>query len=373
MSYCQECGSYIEPNMNNCGSCGNKLIDVELTGVSPSEASLEGNQQEAPGNALQSSDTLSPTEPTVPAQEGSIQKPEVFDGKLDESSNTSTLSVFKESPSKFSPQEGISVGSHWNQMDSHLGKGLIKPVAIENCMDGYHFRYDEPPCQITKPEPQKEKAVEFRFSAESNLSDEAGKVVGTNEAVEINEEEVSQEHPNTNGVEPEKDEPEVVPEQIAEPGQEIETTAKEEDNNPTEDTQDEGISVREGEAPVAEVSLQENNLPSEVDAEPETSHDTKPEIIWKGHRSWYGLALKEEYRVTAQSLVIMNDSGQVLKEIEWRFVSQIELKQNWLSKWLNIGNLDIIGTNSELLITLEGVEDPEQLQKMLVETVCFKV
>lgn len=363
MPYCQECGSYIDPDTNNCGSCGNKLIDVELTSVSQSEANSESEQLEADGNVLQSSDTVSPTGPTAPVQEEITKEPELLEKNPDESSNTSTVSALKESPSGFIPQEGISVSPHWNQIDSHLGRGLIKPVAIENCMDGYHFKYDEPPCQIIKPEQQKDKPIEFRFTGEFNPGDEAGKVVETNEVVEKNEvEEVGQEHSDATGVEPEKDGPEVAPEQIAEPGSDLGTVT--EDNNLTADNQDKEIPVQDGEALVEDFGFQENDLTPGVDAEPEN--------FWKGHRSWYGLTLKEEYRVTAQSLVVINDSGRVLKEIEWQSVSWIELKQNWLSKWLNIGNLELIGVNAQPLFILEGIDHPEQLQKMLVENIGLK-
>ena len=370
MPYCQECGSYIGPDTHNCGSCGNKLIDVEITSVSQLKTDPESDQGEVRNDALQSLDTSILTGPTVPTQEETIQGPELSEKKPDSSSNTS---AFKENPSEFIHQEGISVNPHWNQIDSHLGRGLIKPVAIENCMDGYHFRYDQPPSQINRQGQQDDKPVEFRFSGEFNLSDGADKVDETNEVIEINEneEELSQGLEDATGVVLEKEEPEIAPEQITVPGPEIGTAM--EDKNFTEDKKDNENLVQDGEAPVEDISIQEDDLSPEIDAVPENPQDKEVEILWKARRSWYGMPLKEEYRVTADSLVIMDDSGQVLKEIEWGSVSRIELRQNWLSKCLNIGNLELIGVNSNLLFVLEGIDHPERLQKMLVETISPKV
>lgn len=348
MPYCQECGSYLEQDINICSSCGNKLIDVLLDNTSLSKGETEVNSLNPDSNATPPSGII----------EKSQEKAEATEQEPIASGPESNL-AFNGSQSEFIPQEGISIGSHWNQVESHLGKGLIKPVAMENCMDGYHFKYDEPPRQITKPEPQKEKVVEFRFSGEPEPSEETKVIPGTDEADKVN-----REFSDTLGENFNQDEPQAETGPIIEPEPGTESNLEKPDlieENPDQLT------------PVEEVGLTDGDLVPEIgDLEPEIRSAEEPEILWEGHRSWYGLPLKEVYRITDQSVMLLRD-GQILKEIQWRTVSEIALKQNWLAKLLNIGNLEVIGIISEPLLVLEGIDHPEQLQKTLVEMLSPKV
>lgn len=363
MPYCQECGSYLEQDTNICSSCGNKLIDVLQTNAASSKGETEVNPLETDGNVPPPMDTLAESETAV-----GVPKETVDAVKEQEqlSRGPESNTVVNGSPSEFIPQEGLSIGSHWNQVESHLGRGLIKPVAIENCMDGYHFKYDEPPRQITKPEQQQEKVVEFRFSGEPEPSEAAE---GIQEIIE--EEKVNREITDAVGGDLAQDEPLVESEPIidqvpiVEPEPMNETVS--EDYDSAEDNQEEII-------PVAEVGLPEDDLNKEIDdMEPEIRAAAEPEVLWEGHRSWYGLALKEGYRITDQSIMILDSAGIKLKEIEWGSVTKISLKQNWFSRLLNLGNLEILGANFEPLLILEGVDHPEQLQKILEELVSPKV
>jgi hypothetical protein len=360
MSYCQECGSYLERDADTCSSCGNKLIDHHQTGDAQCEENMEV-KSESDGINTPPSDNPDKSQDTTVISEQAVDtvKEQEQSTRAAESST-----IFNPGPSEFISQEGISAGSHWNQIDSHLGRGLIKPVAIENCMDGYHFKYDEPPRQITKPEPQQENVVEFRFSGESQSNEEAEEGEGS---MTTEEEQVNQEILDIGGVELDREGPKVEAEP-AEPQVESEIKPERdwEDNDSIKEYQ-------EIKAPVEEVVLPEEDPISEIDgSEPEIHVSAEPVILWEGRRTWYGLALKEEYRITDQSAMLLRD-GHLLREIQWRSVSEIGLKQNWLTKFLNIGNLEIIGVNSEPLLIMEGIDHPERLQKTLVEMISPKV
>lgn len=353
MPYCQECGSYLEQDINICGSCGNKLVDVFLDNASSPKGETEGEPLNTTDNTPSHLSIVEKSQEKAGVPESAIES----DKEPQPSAGRGLNSAFNGIQSEFIPQEGIGFGSHWNQVESHLGKGLIKPVAIENCMDGYHFKYDEPPRQITRPEPQQEKVVEFRFSGESEPSEEDK---GIQEAIEA--EKANQEISDAAGGDLNQDELQTETEQNIKPEAENDSERTE----PVEDNPDQAT-------PVEENILPEDDLVPEIGApEPEIRAAAEPEILWEGRRSWYGLTLKEGYRITDQSLMLLCD-GQILKEIEWRSVSEITLKQNWLAKLLNIGNLEVMGTISEPLLILEGIDHPEQLQKTLVEMVPPKV
>lgn len=353
MPYCQECGSYIEQDINICGSCGNKLVDVLPDKASLAKGETESESLKTDEDTPSSSNIAEKSQETAGVPEGAIESAKEHQPLTSRESN----SAFNGIQSEFKPQEGIGLGSHWNHVDSHLGKGLIKPVAIENCMDGYHFKYDEPPRQITRPEPQQEKVVEFRFSGEPEPSEEVKEIQEDVEAEKANQE-VSE----VAGGDLNQDELHGETEQVVK----LEAERDSERTEPVEDNP-------EPSTPVEENGLPEDGLVPEIDVpEPEIRAAAEPEILWEGHRSWYGLALKERYRITDQSLMLLCD-GQILKEIEWRSVSEIVLKQNWLAKLLYIGNLEIMGAISEPLLILEGIDHPEELQKTLVEMVSSKV
>jgi len=347
MPYCQECGSHFEEDMNICSSCGNKLSEVEDTHLFQPRADTEVAPSEAESTPAPPLETLGEVEYTSIYPEEKISESE-----LKKIAETNVDSVFEKSPVEFIHQEGLSIGSHRNQVESHLGKGLIKPVAIENSMDGFHFKYDEPPRQINKVEPQKEKIIEFRVSGETEP------IVKAKEDKE--EEKVLQDISDSVEAGFKKDEKAIEPEEIVE-------SQSEPESRPEDNYQDEVVTVEEG-------SLPENKLISEiVNPEPEIRSDIEPEILWKGNRTWNGLKLKEEYRITDQSAILLSGDGQKLKEVEWRLVSGISLKQNWLSKLLGIGNLEIIGLYFEPLFILEGIDHPELIQKILAERMNFKV
>ena len=363
MPYCQECGSYLEQDINICSSCGNKLSDIYQNKVALSQEEPKVNRLESDGDVQPLMDNVEESETMAGVGEETNeilkQQEQIVEGQ-------ESKVFLNESPSEFIPQEGISVGPHWNQVQSHLGKGLIKPVTVENCMDGYHFKYDEPPRQITKPEPQQEKVVEFRFSGEAEPNEEVEEIQETIPAEKVNREISDAVDGDLDQDEPlDITEPIIESTPIVEP--ELKTENGLEDHDSAEGNPDEVM-------PVEEVGLPEGDLTTKIDTlEPEIRAAVEPEILWEGRRSWYGLTLKEGYRITDQSIIILDSAGLILKEVEWGSVTKITLKQNWFSKFLNLGNLEILTANFEPVLILEGVDQPEQLQKTLEEMVSPKV
>lgn len=420
MPYCQECGSYMEQDTNACGSCGSKLNLAWETGVStidtqsnPVEnAAASPQTPNGPGDnnleprVLYSENIIDASQPTPTGIPNSLGQQE--DDLVDYSGNAVNVSqsmltelqnamekrefdtgdytkaipqgperddrivgpdanqFFEEGKVELVHRESFNYGSHRNQAESHLGKGLIKPVEIENCMDGFHFRYDQPQRQINRVEPQDEKIVEFRVSGEAqsrNLNSAIGENILKQEAENlINESDETIE--NINQVKDSKEEtitiqkkselefqPEIYPEDSGG-----------EDKNLIEETQ-----VEEN------VILEERLEPEKPDIESELEFDSQPKILWEGHRSWNGLPLRETYQLTDHSVVVSNGNGVKIKEIEWPPSVVFVVKQNWFAKLINIGNLEIGGPDFELSFVLEGIENPEQLRKTLVEILESKV
>lgn len=348
MPYCQECGSHFEQDINTCSSCGNKLSEVEESNLFQPRADTEVASLEADSIPIQPLEILDEAEYTSICPEEKLNESE----QLKKIAETNVNSILGSNSVEFIHQEGVSIGSHRNQVESHLRKGLIKPVTIENCMDGFHFKYDEPQRQINKVEPQNEKVIEFRVSGETEP------IVKAKEDKE--EEKVLQDISDSVKADIKKDDKAIEPEEIVE-------SKSESESNSEEYHDDEVVPVEEG-------SLLEKELISDiVNPEPEIRSDIELDILWKGFRTWNGLKLKEEYQITDQSAILLNGIGQKLKEVEWRSVTKISLKQNWFSKLLGIGNLEIIGLDTEPLLILEGIDHPEDIQKMLVERVESKV
>lgn len=366
MSYCQECGSYLEEDTSVCGSCGSKLNLIWET-----RGSTIGNQSTPKENAA---DDLQTT--PIEFRNGMEQQEVAVDGYgkdqpqepkgVDQIDGSGADELFEESKAELVHRESFNYGSHRSQAESHLGKGLIKPVEIENCMDGFHFRYDQPQRQINKVETQNEKLVEFRVSGEaqsSNISAPIGESESQSEAenllIESNES-----IENTNQVKDFKTETVTV---------QVEPEVKFEPESYPGDSGGEAINSVEETQVGADITLEERSESEEPEIEPELPSDNRPEILWEGRRSWNGLPLRETYQITDRSIVILNGSGVKFKEFEWSLPVVVGVKQNWLAKLLNIGNLEISGSDFDPTFVLEGIENPEQLRKTLVEILEAKV
>lgn len=347
MPYCQDCGSYFESESGACKSCGAEITVNDGTNSSTvkdfrteplEDAGDITNPEKGPKKDLE--------QPTPSMDEESKISDDAFIKPNDNP-------VFEKIMDDFIRQESY-LGTHRNQIESHLGKGLIKPVAIENCMDGYHFKYDEPPRQINKADPQNEKDVEFRVSGEGELGIESKEI----DEVKIETDE-SEAKVVTDEIDLKEDN-----QAAFEPDTEAETGLK-----------DVGFEVAETNSPQdeAEAILEQKADFETVEGDPEPSEVITPEVVWEGRRTWYGLPLNELYRLTNRSAIVLKEDGSKFNEVVWEAVSEIRLNQNRLAKLLNIGNLVIIGLNSEPLLILEGIENPEGIRERLVKILGSKI
>lgn len=363
MPYCRECGSRFEEEAGACKSCGAELTVNDGTGASSVTEDSKVEPVEA-GESILTTAGKGPEEPAPSLPDESPKKPEIAVEIVKSNNNP----VFEKIMDDFMRREGSSLGSHRNQIESHLGKGLIKPVAVENCMDGYHFKYDEPPRQSNKPELQNEKIVEFRVSGEP----EPGTANKTSGEMKNKTDEAEAKTIEAEAVAPELDLEKgdrAVPEPEAGPGEAGPGT----EPKPASDRGDSGADETDRPQEEAE-GLPEKETDSEaVEAKPEFGGDTPPEVVWEGRRTWYGLTLNEFYRLTDRAAIVLKEDGSKFTEVDWESVSAINIKQNWLAKLLNIGNLEITGANSGPLLILEGIENPERVRERLVKILDFKV
>jgi hypothetical protein len=352
MPYCQDCGSHFENEAGACKSCGAEIIVDGGTDPSTTKNDLRAEPLEDTG------DIITPEK----GQEDDLEQPAT--SLMDEVSKIADEAaeimkpnnnqVFEKIMDEFMRQESLSLGTHRNQIESHLGKGLIKPVVIENCMDGYHFKYDEPPRQINKADPQNEKVVEFRVSGEPEL----GIVNKEIEDVKIETDE-SEAKVATTEIDLKEDN------QVA---TELHTEAEAGLEEVGPDVVETNSLQNE-----AEVTYEQETDFETVEGDPELSEVISPEIIWEGRRTCYGLPLNEFYRLTDQGAIVLKEDGSKFNEVVWEAVSEIRLNQNWLARLLNIGNLVIIGLNSEPLLNLEGIENPERIRERLVKILDSKI
>lgn len=340
MPYCQECGSLLEQGVTICGSCGNTYSE------SGDAASHEEEAELMPENEADriESDNSEKTSLEIIENEAEIssEKPVAPDSG-ETTGQSENIANSAAGPNGFIQQEGRTSGSHRTQFETHLGKGLIKPVAVESGIDGFHFKYDEALRQPVKPEtPKPEKIVEFRVSGEEGslrereAEREAEAIIEPEAAVEA---EAAKEASTV--------EPMMEPEPEPEVGE----------DRGTDQAQAEVETELSKDAPVLEP------------AETESPLATEAELLWEGPRTWYGLYRKERYRITDRAAVLFDGDGQKITEVEWRMVMRICLKQNWWSKLLGIGDLAIIGRNSETLLVLEGIEQPKRLRDLLTRLI----
>jgi hypothetical protein len=374
MPYCPECGiHYLQPN-STCVSCGRDL----------SEASNSPDPQ---------SETFGKSEAPVPNE---------------------TV---------------IDFGEFRPQVDSHLGKGLVKPQSVEVGMDGFHFKYDQPPQKFVKSEALKDKIVEFRVTApeeppaqflakeaaapeepsgqfeletagpeeesgqfygretpEPEKSPEPSFVEETAGPLEVKEQvltgEPASETAPVESPAPEKPEASgnvVPPETMAEPKNPVEPdrVAKPETKTPQEVEPVAETEVVEEETET-EYPLADDEQPyaepmDEADLElpePELKGLEEPETLWEGKGSWYGFGAKTQYRLTNQSVVIVEPYSYRFTEFELALISNVKLSRNWLMKLLGIGDISMsVNGLPEPGLTLKGIREPEKVKRLIEDLV----
>ncbi|HEX3048882.1 MAG TPA: PH domain-containing protein [Bacillota bacterium] len=348
MPYCPECGiHYLQPN-STCVSCGRNLSD-----------------------AFDSPDP----------------KNETFGKTLTPAPNESV----------------IDFGGFRPQVDSHLGKGLVKPQSMEVGADGFHFKYDQPPQKFVKSEALKDKVIEFRVTAPEEPPKQfvAKEADASNESPELSflEETIA---PSESGEQLLKEEPvsETAPADLPEsrePGVSVNVIEPETFVKPATTAEAENPVEPESATPQRVESVGETEVGGEetgteyppVDDEPsyaepldeetselpepelkgfEPGRPEEPETLWEGKGSWYGFGARTQYRITNQSVVIVEPYSYRFTEFELALISNVKLNRSWLMKLLGIGDISVsVNGLPEPGLTLKGIREPEKVKRLLEE------
>ncbi|HOJ77448.1 MAG TPA: PH domain-containing protein [Bacillota bacterium] len=91
------------------------------------------------------------------------------------------------------------------------------------------------------------------------------------------------------------------------------------------------------------------------------------QIFLEGRQTWYGVPLPNVYQITNKSIILLDQNSNQTIEYKLDLITGVSLKQNWLTRWLGIGDLiiDLQGGNSA--ITLKGIIQPKKTLKVLEE------
>lgn len=291
--------------------------------------------------------------------------------------------------------------------ESQLGKGLIKPYAIELEIDGVHFKYDKPVRNFAKHENIKEKVVEFRVSCPDSGTPSL-KETGEDTANPVGEEsQIPQEHallPISQAVISGEG---TLEETISElndgaPGLAGQKNAADEDAvpGPASETVQEGFQnpitgdeklAKQEIPPVAEVAetVPEDTVPPEpilentpeIFLEPELVPEIElpePElesqedklILWEDHRRWFGIPLNYQYRISNRSLQIIDRLARKFSEVDLTLISEVRLRQSWLDKIFNTGELTVFVKHlPDTGMKLSGIRYPEKVRRLLEEQI----
>ncbi|MCL6591397.1 MAG: PH domain-containing protein [Firmicutes bacterium] len=374
MPYCPECGiHYLQPN-STCVSCGRDLREIV-------------NSQDLADETFEKT-----TPPDLPLDESFIE----FNG-------------------------------FQTQVETHLGKGLIKPHSVEVGVDGVHFKYDQPPHKLVKAEALKDKVVEFRVTAPIDPQEQflektiapdqlpgrvigetaaapdqlPGRVIGETAAPEVFpkgplkeesslpefETRIYKEGPASGpplaglskakepGESAKRDESEYMGAQVVEqvnwigPEIGVETETK----NPLEielvresentETLNQPLSHDEGPG----VTLEE---PAPKPPEPELKGLDEPETLWEGKGSWFGSGARTHYRITNQSVVIVEPYNYRFTEFELALISKVKINQTWLMKLLGIGDVSMtVRGMPDPGLTLKGIREPAKVKRLIEELI----
>lgn len=329
MPYCSECGIHYPEEETTCRSCGHLL--------NPENSSTE--------NA---------TPVAEPAGEVSLTK-----------AVTGGAETFN---SRF-------------QEESQLGKGLIKPFAVETEVDGTHFKYDKPPRSFSRAEVRKDITAEYRVTAsdpDPKLQEELPEVVSPewndhwNE--EYTEETVAEPDLKSIGL----DEADIeTPCEPAEP----ETAEAPASQLPLDETDlaDQSVSGRpESEGSEAGEAVEEPFV-LDVDMdfqpeEPELEPAEEIETLWEGRRTVLGIPRSTYYRITNRSVLLNDYQTRRVAELELQLISGAELKRSWLDKLFGVG--DLMFKVKEMPapgFCLTGIPNPEKVLHLLEDLIRSKV
>jgi hypothetical protein len=268
--------------------------------------------------------------------------------------------------------------------ESQLGKGLIKPCSVELEIDGFHFKYDKPVRNFVRPENMKEKVVEFRVTCPdpgSGPGTHAGEVVESFQTPkETVFEEVSQADTVSQEVGAE------VSQQITDGVQNFmpEDAVKTETADSTVEPENQNInplnenmeSVPDAEMWVAgdivdgpeDGTLETRFMPNFEMPEPELETSEDRVILWEDSRHWLGIPLANQYRISNGTLQIIDRLARKFSEVDLVLISEVRLRQSWLDKLLNTGDLTIFVKHlPDTGLKLSGVRNPEKVRRLIEE------
>jgi hypothetical protein len=163
MPYCSGCGSRYQEGDKVCKSCGFELVynaDPKSAGKHPAGTGKDKNFTGGAGKTART---------RRKKKTDSIEKPELSNqdrrDKQAGAQQNQTTAVRPAPPSESRCLQSEVIPRLAPYNDIHLGKGIIKPKWIEVGLDGFHFKYEEPPVGVRKTESVvKEMSTEFRSS-----------------------------------------------------------------------------------------------------------------------------------------------------------------------------------------------------------------
>lgn len=329
MPYCSECGVHYPEEETTCRSCGHLL------------------NPESP-----------PTENTTPVPE-----------PAGEVSLTKTVMGGAE-----------PINSRF-QEESQLGKGLIKPFAIEIEADGTHFKYDKPPRSFGRAEVRKDISAEYRVTVsdpEPKSAEELPEAVPPEWNEHWNEEYTEEPAAEPDAESIGRDETDIeAPGETAElerpeaPAPQIspnETALQDQSpsGQPESEESDTGGAVEEPFVLDADMDFQ----PEEPELEPEEEIET----LWEGRRTVLGIPRSTYYRITNRSVLLNDYQTRRVAELELRLISAVELRRSWIDKLFGVG--DLVFNVKELPapgFCLIGIPNPEKVLRLLEDLIPSKV
>lgn len=348
MAYCPDCGVRSENGAPACSSCG-LVFSAESTAIESNDESV--NQYKT--------DT----------RQDSLGRPRVEIPSMDQSSS--------------------NIGR-----DSQLGKGTIKPYSMELGVDGYHFKFEEPPRRMSKPDSSKDKSVEFRVTHEdiNRLAQEKPDLFDKTEddnlvpvQIEAMEGDVKLMPENLNLEESAETTPITDSENVIES---LESSFEPESISsapPIESAAEETMAPSERQTMDAvetndktpDVILNEE-IPVEVEIDDSSAelHDGQSDeipnqVIWKGNQTFLGIPLSERYQMTNRSIIVEIPKSGRHYEYSLSAVITATVKQTWLDKLSGTGHLKVkvmAGTDTVELV-LKGLADPINVLRILADRI----
>lgn len=256
-------------------------------------------------------------------------------------------------------------------LESQLGKGLIKPHAIELEIDGFHFKYDKPARNFAKTENVKEKVVEFRLTCPDSSSETIGEETSLREIPQEDSapDEFSDNHQtveNQETTEAKAVETNLVDAgPVEEPveGEAIDTIMESDDPSQDQEMWVAGeISTGTG----ANFPVESEFIPGFELPEPELETDEDRVILWEDSQRWFGIPLNNQYRISNNSLQIIDRLARKFSEVDLTLISEVRLHQSWWDKLFKTGDLSVsVKHLPEKGLKLSGVHHPEKVYRLL--------